>query len=412
MRHGALLGVVIAFVAISISKFAIPYNYAYIPDAVASVMIGCILCFLGVYLFKNNVQSLTGVSAGPHVEKLIRELTNNVYGVSRLVDLKTIDMGSSGLIVNMKIEVNPEIPMKDADDIAQKVEQKIKKAVKRIADITIEMIANDISENWRDKFEAVIAEGKSQEILTTNESKILQKFFDFTNTVAFEIMVPRTNVVFVDADASISELTDLIIDSGHTRIPVYKDVVDNVIGVINAKDVLFAIKNNNDDIKIESLAREIHIIPETKPISDLLNEFTSTKTQFALVIDEHGGVAGIVTIEDILEEIVGEIYDEFDTVESAEYQKVDKQTLWVDSKMEIEELNEKFDLDLSSEDYQTIGGYVFGLLGREPEENDEVEENDLKFIINEVDGHKISRLTIIKEDGFVEKSTEDKNPEE
>ena len=230
---------------------------------------------------------------------------------------------------------------------------------------------------------------------------MLNKFFDFTVTVASEIMIPRTNVIFADTETSIEELTKLIIETGHTRIPVYKDVVDNVIGVINAKDVLKATKDEN--ATIESLVRELHIIPETKPISELLTEFTSTKTQFALVIDEHGGVAGIVTLEDILEEIVGEIYDEFDTVESAEYYKVDNKTLKVNSKMEIEELNKKFDLDLSIDDYQTIGGYVFGLLGREPEVNQEVEENGLKFVINEVDGHKITKLTIIKEDGFIEK---------
>ena len=285
--------------------------------------------------------------------------------------------------------------------VAQKVENKIRKVIKRVADITIEMIADDVSDNWKDKFEKLIKEGLKNEILTNDEAKMLNKFFDFTVTVASEIMIPRTNVIFADTETSIEELTKLIIETGHTRIPVYKDVVDNVIGVINAKDVLKATKDEN--VTIESLVRELHIIPETKPISELLSEFTSTKTQFALVIDEHGGVAGIVTLEDILEEIVGEIYDEFDTVESADYYKVDNKTLKVNSKMEIEELNKKFDLDLSIDDYQTIGGYVFGLLGREPEVNQEVEENGLKFVINEVDGHKITKLTIIKEDGFIEK---------
>ena len=397
----AFSGVVIAFIAVSISKFAMPYKYAYIPDAVASIIIGLILLFLAGYLIKNNINSLTAAGAGPHTERLITEITNNVYGVSRLVDLKTIDLGASGVIINMKIEVNPEIPMKEADDIAQKVENKIRKVIKRVADITIEMIADDVSDNWKDKFEKLIKEGLKNEILTNDEAKMLNKFFDFTVTVASEIMIPRTNVIFADTETSIEELTKLIIETGHTRIPVYKDVVDNVIGVINAKDVLKATKDEN--VTIESLVRELHIIPETKPISELLSEFTSTKTQFALVIDEHGGVAGIVTLEDILEEIVGEIYDEFDTVESADYYKVDNKTLKVNSKMEIEELNKKFDLDLSIDDYQTIGGYVFGLLGREPEVNQEVEENGLKFVINEVDGHKITKLTIIKEDGFIEK---------
>ena len=171
----------------------------------------------------------------------------------------------------------------------------------------------------------------------------------------------------------------------------------------NAKDVLKAIKNQcNYEAKIESLVREIHIIPETKPISDLLNEFTSTKIQFAVIVDEHGGVAGIITIEDILEVIVGEIYDEFDKVHGAEYQKIDAQTIKFDATMDIEDINEKFDLDLSTEDYQTIGGYVFGLLGREPEAGDRVVEGNLEFIIDIVNGHKIEGLTVIKKGGFSE----------
>ena len=151
------------------------------------------------------------------------------------------------------------------------------------------------------------------------------------------------------------------------------------------------------------MVRDVFFIPETKSISQLLNDFTSNKLQFAIIVDEHGGVAGIITIEDILEVIVGEIYDEFDKVEGAEYQKIDKNTIKFDATMDIEDINEKFDLDLSTEDYQTIGGYVFGVLGREAEVGDKVSDGNLDFIINATNGHKITNLTIIKKDGFVEK---------
>lgn len=397
----ALSGVMIAFVAISISKFVMSAETAYIPDAIASIIIGLILLFLAIYLMKNNMSFLTGAAAGPQVEKMIKNIANNVHGVAHIHELKTMDMGTSGVIVNLKIEVDPDTPVKDADDIAERVEYLIRKKLKNIADITIEMIANDIEDNWEDKFYQVVDEGKKLEILTKNEAKILKRFFGFTNAVASEIMIPRTEVVFIEMNSDMNYLIDLIINSGHTRIPVYRDNVDNVVGVINAKDALRAMKENCPaDMKIDTLSREIHIIPETKPISELLNEFTSTKSQFAVIVDEHGGVAGIVTIEDILEEIVGEIYDEFDVVQCAEYQKIDDKTIKFDAKMEIEDINSKFDIDLPTEDYQTIGGYVFGLIGREPEVDDKVEDGNLEFIVNNVDGHKIISLTMIKNDGF------------
>lgn len=399
----ALAGVSVAFIAITISKFGMPVEFAYIPDAIASIIIGLILLFLAFYLLKNNINFLTGAAAGPQIEWMIKDIANNVHGVARIHELKTMDLGTSGLLVNLEIEVKPDIQVKDADDIADRVEYLIRNKIKNIADVTIEMVANDIEDNWEDKFFQVVEEGSNLELLTKNESKIMKRFFDFTKTVAAEIMVPRTQVVFAAIDDKVDEVVDKIIESGHTRIPVYQDSVDNVVGIINAKDVLKVVKSAcGINPTIENLVRDIHVIPETKPISELLNEFTSTKSQFAIIVDEHGGVAGIITIEDILEVIVGEIYDEFDKVQGAEYQKIDDMTIKFDATMDIEDVNEKFDLDLSTEDYQTIGGYVFGLLGREAEIGDTVSEGSLEFIIDEVNGHKIERLTMIKKDGFAE----------
>ena len=232
---------------------------------------------------------------------------------------------------------------------------------------------------------------------------MLSKFFGFTETVVWEIMVPRTDIDFMDADSTIDELIELIIESGHTRIPVYIESIDNIIGIINAKDVLRILKNNDkESISIESLTREIDIVPENKSISDMLNDFIVNKTQIAAVVDEHGGVAGIVTVEDILEEIVGEIYDEYD-VQINELIKIDEKTISVISKMNICDLNERFNLDLPTEDFQTIGGYVFGLIGREPEINDEIEAGDIKIKVESMDGHKIERLVLYKLDGFIDK---------
>lgn len=402
----AFTGVIVAFVALTLAKFVMPVELAYVPDAIASIIIGTILFFLAIYLLKNNVNSLTVQSAEPDVEEKIRNVASTIHGITDVVELKTIDLGSSGLIINMTIEVDPETQMKDADDIADMLERKIKKEIKNITHITIELQAHDAEDNWEEKFYKLIKEGEKIETIDSHEAKMLSNFFGFANTVVHEIMVPRTEIFMINVQSNINELADLIISSGHTRIPVYRDNVDNVIGVINAKDVLKVIKNNNIDenFSIESLARELLIVPENKFISDLLSDFTSSKNQIAAVVDEHGGIAGIVTIEDILEEIVGEIYDEFDKVETPEVVRIDDNTLNVSCKMDIEDINEKFDLDIPNEDFQTIGGYVFGLLGREPELNDVIEDKNITYTILEMDGRRISRIKMYRETPFVDVS--------
>ena len=399
----ALAGVIVALIALTIAKFVTAEQFAYIPDAIASIIIGLMLLGLAFYLLRYNVNFVTGTSAKPDIEASIKHIAEMTTGVSHVLDLKTMDMGSSGLIINMGIEVNPEIQVKEADDIADKLELKLKEKIKNVSHITIEVQANDAEDDWQDKFKKLIEEGKNIEVLTAKEAKMLSKFFDFTNTVVDEILIPRTDVKFIDTEATLDELMDVIISSGHTRIPVYEDNIDNIIGIVNAKDVLKAIKNCEDKntIQIKDLVREITIVPENKSISSMLNEFNLNKSQIAAVVDEHGGVAGIVTVEDVLEEIVGEIWDEYD-IQITEIIRLDDKTISVYSKMDIYDLNERFGLDLPTEDFQTIGGYIFGLLGREPEIGDEVEANDIKMKVENMDGHKIVRAILYKEDGFVD----------
>lgn len=401
----AFLGVFIALISLTIANF-LPKEFAYIPDAVASIIIGIILFCLAIYLLKNNVNSLTVQSAQPRVEEIIRNVASTIHGISQVTELKTMDLGTSGLVINMTIEVDPNTQMKDADDIAQMLERKIKKYVRNVNHVAIELEAHDEEDNWEQKLGKLIKEGQSIGAIDNHEAKMLSNFFSFANTVVKEIMVPRTEIIFVDSEKTIYELADIIISSGHTRIPVYEEQVDNIIGVINAKDVLKVIKNNNIDenFQIKSLARDLLIIPENKFISDLLSDFTSSKNQIAAIMDEHGGISGIVTIEDIIEEIVGEIYDEFDKIETPEIVRIDDYTLNVSSKASIEDLNEKYDQDIPSEDFQTIGGYVFGLLGREPELGDIVEDKNITYTILELDGIKITRIKMHKNTPFIDKT--------
>ncbi len=401
----ALTGVIVAFAAVSISKYILPHNLAHIPDGIASGIIASMLLFLAGYMLKNNVNLLTGLSAEPQVEQIIKQVTENLHCVSCVKELKTMNMGTSGLIVNIKIEVDPEIQVKEADDIAEMVERKIRKHVNNISHVSVEIDSNDAEENWEDKFDKIIQEGEKIEVIDNKEANMLSNFYSFAQTVVKEIMVPRPQVQFIDAEDNLNTLIDVIIESGHTRIPIYEDTVDNLIGVINAKDALKALRDKTyeqENFEIKSLAREILIIPENKFISDLLNDFTTTKNQIAAVVDEHGGIAGIVTVEDILEEIVGEIYDEFDESPTPELIKIDDNTLNVSSQMDIEDINEKYDLDIPSEDFQTIGGYVFGLIGREPEIGDKVEDKNLSFEVIELDGIRISRVIMRKDTPFVE----------
>ena len=411
----ALTGVIVAFIAVSISKYLLPESLAHIPDGIASGIIALMLLFLAGYMLKNNVNLLTGLSAEPQVEEVIRQIAENLHCVSCVKELKTMNMGTSGLIVNIKIEVDPEIQVKEADDISEMVERKIRERFKNISHISVEIDSNDAEENWEDKFDKIIQEGEKIEVFDDKEADMLSNFYSFSQTVVKEIMVPRTKVVFVDAEDNFDTLVDLIINSGHTRIPIYEDTVDNIIGVINAKDALKALRNKTyekEGFEIKSLAREIMIIPENKFISDLLSDFISKKNQIAAVVDEHGGIAGIVTVEDIIEEIVGEIYDEFDEAPTPELIKIDDNTLNVSSQMDIEDINERYDLDIPNEDFQTIGGYVFGLLGREPEIGDKVEDRNLSFEVIELDGIRISRVIMRKDTPFVDKEEQDEIVEE
>lgn len=408
----ALLGVVVAFIAVSISKFMLPPSLAHIPDGIASGIIALMLLFLAGYMLKNNVNLLTGLSAEPQVEEVIKQITENLHCVSCVKDLKTMNMGTSGLIVNIKIEVDPEIQVKEADDITEMVERKIREKISNISHVSVEVDTNDAEENWENKFDKIIQEGEKIDVIDDKEANMLSNFYSFAQTVVREIMVPRPKVVFVDAEDDLNKLIDLIIESGHTRLPIYEGTVDNIIGVVNAKDALRALRDKTyekEGFEIKSLAREILIIPENKFISDLLNDFTTTKNQIAAVVDEHGGIAGIVTVEDIIEEIVGEIYDEFDEAPTPEIIKIDDNTLNISALAEIEDINEKYDLDIPNEDFQTLGGYVFGLIGREPEIGDKIEDRNLKFEVTELDGIRISRLIMKKDTPFIDKTEE---PEE
>lgn len=412
----ALFGAIVALVAITLSEMGkvyhiLPDAYVHVPDAIASIIIGLMLLGLAIYLFLHNSRGLTGSSAGPDIEEKIRNYVINLHGVSQVYDLRTIDYGLSGIVVHMRVEVDPDTQVKDVDDLRERIRDRIQARISNVKEVIIEVLADETDIEWSDQFYKLIEEGREQEVLRPREERILRNIYDFTSAVVSDIMIPRTDVDCIEVNDPLHELMDLIIETGHTRIPVYEDDVDNMLGVIHAREVLDMVRQGKMDAPIRDLVKEFDIYPETKAVSDLLEEFKRKKIQIAMVADEHGGLAGIVTIEDLLEEIVGEIWDEYDE-DLAMLMQPEPTRLLISGRFEIDELNERFGVGIPDEEFKTVGGFVFGQLGREPKEGDTVEFEDLLFRVVDMDGHRVDKIEIIGQAPFVSQMDNALDPEE
>jgi CBS domain containing-hemolysin-like protein len=185
-----------------------------------------------------------------------------------------------------------------------------------------------------------------------------------------------------------------VLESPYTRYPVYRESIDDVVGVLHVRDLFMAVHDRGiADIRLEEIVRAAYIVPETKDLASLLQEFRKTNNHFAIVVDEYGGMAGICTLEDLLEEIVGEIEDEFDVPEE-QIEQVDEDTYRVDGMFPIDEFNERFGTGMPDDDYHTIGGFVFGELGRAAEPGDDITWDGMRFDVLEVEGSRIERVAV------------------
>lgn len=230
--------------------------------------------------------------------------------------------------------------------------------------------------------------------LDEDEKEMLDNVFDFSERVAREIMVPRNDMVCLYAEDPIEESLQVAKAEGHTRFPLCHEEKDNVLGLIHIKD-LFARQGELADLR--QIMRPIMMVPENISVSKLLREFQKNRAQMAILVDEYGGTAGLVTIEDVLEELVGEIQDEFDEVEEPEVEKVAPDTYEVDGALLLEEATEQFGLELDSDpDVDTVGGYVFTVLGRQPEPGDTVELGQYLAEVVETEGFRITRLRLTR----------------
>jgi CBS domain containing-hemolysin-like protein len=239
----------------------------------------------------------------------------------------------------------------------------------------------------------MISSSVASGVLDPEEHDYLNNVFDFGDTVAREIMVPRPDIEALRSDSPLEELAEKAAFGRYTRYPVYEDDLDHILGAIHVKDLFRAASEEPEDFDIRSVIRDCLVVPENKPIEQILREFQRRKLQMAIVIDEWGSVEGLITIEDVLEEIVGEIQDEFDEGE-AEIEEIGDGVYAVDGRIPITDVNEYFDLDLPHEDFDTIGGYVLGALGRPPEPGDTVEADGVVLNVKSVDGPRVSMLTL------------------
>jgi len=246
-----------------------------------------------------------------------------------------------------------------------------------------------------EEIETFIDEATEEGIIDKGEDALLRSVVEFGDTVVRQVMTPRINMVCIRKDATIDNLKDLIIREKYSRIPVYKDRLDNMEGIVMAKDILEYSDDKHKAQPIEALIRPVAFVAEAMPVQDLLREFQKVKTKMAIVVDEHGGVSGLVTMEDVVEEIVGEIQDEYDT-EEAEIVENGPLDFTVSGATEVEELEELFDVDLAEDDFITVGGLITHDLGRLPFKGETLTIKGLRLEVLDVDQKKIKKLRIRK----------------
>ena len=230
--------------------------------------------------------------------------------------------------------------------------------------------------------------------LDNRDREMLRSIIELDYTTVREVMVPRLDMVSIEASVSLKEAAAAIVQHGHSRLPVYVETIDEILGILYVRDLLAAIANPEEGRDLRSLTRPAFVVPETKRVDTLMEEFRQRRTQIAVVVDEYGGTEGLVTMEDVLEEIVGEIEDEFSRVREAEIYRQEDGSVFVNSGLGTEEVEDLFGINIESDDFDTIGGYVYHELGRIPNPGDVVEKGELRVEVVSVAGRRLRRLKL------------------
>jgi magnesium and cobalt transporter len=239
----------------------------------------------------------------------------------------------------------------------------------------------------------LIEESEEEGIINEDEGEMLHSIFEFGETIVREVMVSRIDMVCCSMNTTLGELLAAIISSGHSRLPIYEGTADRIVGIIYAKDLLRIWGCRDEDFHIEQIMRTPYFVPETKQIEELLQEFRTQRVHMAIAIDEYGGTSGLITIEDLIEEIVGDIQDEYD-LEEDELVEESPGVVLVDGRLNIEELEDYFDIVIPREKFDTVGGYLFNLFGHVPQVNEEIRDGVLRMTVVECDSRKIRKVRV------------------
>ncbi len=251
----------------------------------------------------------------------------------------------------------------------------------------------DDSNNLAEEIHDLMDEGQAKGLISNEESDMVYGVLDLKEISAQSIMIPRTEISSAPADSTLGEIIKLVTDCGHTRIPIFNENIDQISGILHAKDLLRLLGEDPESTIPSDILRVPYFAPNAQNVGQLLKDLKAKKTHLAIVTDEYGGTAGIITIEDILEEIVGEIMDEHDE-EQPLLTVVDNETLLVDARLEVEKLEEHLNVELPEGEFESVGGFIIHLLGKIPQKDEKISFGNLEFIIKNADQRKINEVII------------------
>lgn len=242
----------------------------------------------------------------------------------------------------------------------------------------------------------LVTVGEEEGVLEEEETEMIHSVFEFADTTVREVMIPRIDMVTLESDVTVDQAVDFAIQGGFSRIPVFEETIDNILGVLYVKDMLKQLREGHDTLLIRDMLRTPHFVPETKKLDDLLRDMQREHVHMVIVIDEYGSVAGLATIEDLVEEIFGEIQDEYDREENL-YEKVNEYEYIVDAKMSIDDFNDLMDMELGDTDYDTLGGFLYAQLDKIPNVGDTITYEHVKFTVLNTRGRRITKVRVERE---------------
>lgn len=269
----------------------------------------------------------------------------------------------------------------------------------KVTNFLIKLLGGDVNSEQpfitHDELKTIVNVSHKEGILEGEERDMIHNVFDFGGSKAKDVMIPRTEMIAIDIDSTYEEVIDIVTNEQYSRIPVYQDTTDNIVGILYAKDLLFLQGNKELKFDLKKYIRKAHFTYEYKPTNELFKEMRALRTHLVIVLDEYGGTEGIVTIEDLIEEIVGDIEDEYD--KEIENVKVVKDNEYlVSGSLELDELNKLLGTNIESDDFETIAGFVIDIIDRIPEDGEEISYGDYSFIVENIDKNRIEKIRIIK----------------